>query len=275
MNETNEKVARAEDKPRTLIFVDILGFGAITSECQVRVRDWHDGRFSGSSTTQMQAWLNGFDAVVHQCVFQQPDYGCVQMMLFSDCAYLVFENSLGAALIAAKLMRSFILRCVPVRIGIGKGTFYSIELSTSTNVGNVVVSKSRFMGTAVVGAYSAEDCGGKGMRIFLDSSLDEDLPYVRSRVKTVRLPQALKQVQWELDYLYESQPIAREHEVEENDLKLFDTVARMKDPEATRGVQLQYTETLKAMSRMRKANSRKPVRLNRLEYGGPVNSDWC
>lgn len=259
MNETEQKIIRNEDKPRTLIFVDILGFGAITNDCGVRVRDWNDGRFSGSSTTQMQAWLNGFDAVVHQCVFQQPDYGCVQAMLFSDCAYLVFENSLQAALIAVSLMRGFILHRIPVRMGVGKGTFYSVELSTSTNVGNAVVSKSRFMGTAVVHAHSAEKCGGKGMRIFLDSSVEEDFQSVRSRVKTIRLPQALKQVQWELDYLSESKPIPREHEVEENDRKLFDTVSSMKDPQSSGDVQAQYTETLEAMGRMRQVNGRKPV----------------
>lgn len=208
----------------------------------------------------MQAWLNGFDAVLHQCVFQQPDYGCVQAMLFSDCAYLAFENSLGAALIAASLMRGFILHSVPVRIGIGRGTFYSIELSTSTNVGNAIVSKSRFMGTAVTRAYSAEQCGGKGTRIFLDSSVDEDLPCIRSRVKTVRLPQPLKQVQWELDYLYESGPIAREQEVEDSDRKLFDRVARMKNEKSSLDVQTQYAETLEAMNRMRQVNNRKPIR---------------
>ncbi len=266
MSENDEKVARGEDKPRTLIFLDILGFGAITNECQVRVRDWHDGGFSGSSTTQMQAWLNGFDAVLHHCVFQQPDYGCVQAMLFSDCAYLVFENSLQAALIAVSLMRGFILRSIPVRMGIGKGTFYSIELSTSTNVGNAIVSKSRFMGTAVVHAHSAEQCGGKGVRLFLDSSVEEDFPSVRSRVKTIRLPQALKQVQWELDYLSESKPIAREHEVEENARKLFDAVSRMKDRQSSDDVQAQYTETLEAMGRMRQANSRKPVDLSTLKH---------
>lgn len=266
MSENDEKVARAEDTPRTLIFVDILGFGAITNECQVRVRDWRDSGFSGSSTTQMQAWLNGFDRVVHQCVFQQPDYGCVQAMLFSDCAYLVFERSLQAALIAVSLMRGFILSRIPVRMGIGRGTFYSIELSTSTNVGNAVVSKSRFMGTAVVHAHSAEQCGGKGMRIFVDSSVEEDFQAVRSRVKTMRLPQALKQVQWELDYLSEAKPIAREHEVEESDCKLFETIAQMKDPQSSKDVQAQYTETLEAMGRMRQINGRKSVDPNTLKH---------
>jgi hypothetical protein len=267
MNKNEEKIARDEDKPKTLIFVDILGFGAITTESQTRVRDYSDGRFSGSSTTLMQAWLNGFDAVLHHCVFQQPDYGCVQAMLFSDCAYLVFEHSLGAALIAANLMRNFILHQVPVRMGIGKGTFYSIELSTSTNVGNAVVSKSRFMGTAVVGAYSAEQCGGKGMRIFLDSSVDKDLQLIGSRIKAIRLPEPLDRVQSELDYLYESQPIAREHEVEDNDRKLFDTIARMNSPQSSQQVHAQYNETLEALNRMRQANSRKLVDLNILEHG--------
>jgi 7,8-dihydro-6-hydroxymethylpterin-pyrophosphokinase len=82
-------------------------------------------------------------------------------------------------------------------------------------------------------------------------------------------------VKWELDFLYESRPIGKEQEVESNDRELFNRVARMKDPEWPQDVLSQYTETLEAMNRMRKANSRSLVDLDGLEYGGPVNSLWC
>ena len=273
----NDENARAEDKLQTLIFVDILGFAAITNQYRVRVQEWRDeaSGFTGASTTEMQNRLNRFNTVMDKCVNEERVNGGVQAMLFSDCAFLVFDTSLRAALIAVGLMRSFILYGVPVRMGLGKGTFYNIEHSTSTNVGNVTVSKSRFIGTAVVRAHAAEQCGGKGMRIFLDSSLDDDLPCVRQRIKTMSLSKSLKEVKWELDFLYESGPIAKELEVEAKDRELFNRVAQMKNPEWPRSVQLQYMETLEAMNHMRKANSRNLVELDRLEYGGPVNSVWC
>ena len=277
MSGKDGKPAKAEDIPLTLIFVDILGFAAITNQYRVRVQEWHDeaSGFSGASTTEMQNRLNRFNTALDKCVIEQSINGGIQAMLFSDCAFLVFDTSLRAAIVAADLMRSFILKGVPVRMGLGKGTFYNIEHSTSTNVGNVTVSKSRFVGTAVVLAHAAEQCGGKGMRIFLDASLDDDLPCVRQRIKTIPFSKPLNDVKWELDFLYESRPIGKEQEVESNDRELFNRVARMKDPEWLQDVLSQYTETIEAMNRMRKANSRSLVDLDGLEYGGPVNSLWC
>ena len=269
-------MARHEDEPRALIFVDILGFEAITNVYQVRVQDFgpNEHGFTGSSTTEMSNRINRFNTVLDRCVFEETLTGGIQAMLFSDCAFLVFETSLRAAVVAAGLMRDFIKRGVPVRMGIGKGTFYDIEYVTNTNVGSVTVSKSRFIGTAVVRAHASEQCGGKGMRIFLDSSLEEDLPSVRRRIKTLPLARPAKGVNWELDYLHESAPASEQQKVEAADRELFDKVAWLKNPEWPRKVQRHYTETLAAMNRMRTANSRKPVNLRKLKYGGPVDIMW-
>jgi hypothetical protein len=158
----NDENTRAEDKPQILIFVDILGFAAITKQYQVRVQEWRDeaSGFSGASTTEVQGRLNRFNTVMDECVIEESLYGGVQAMLFSDCAFVVFDTSLCVVLIAVCLLCSFILYGVPVRMGLGKGTFYNIDHSTSTNVGNVTVSKSRFIGTAGVRAHAAEQCGG-------------------------------------------------------------------------------------------------------------------
>jgi hypothetical protein len=271
-----EKTVRLEDQPRTLIFVDILGFGAITNEYQVRVRHSRDesSGFSGSSTTEMQGQINRFNNVLDKCIFDETVNGGIQAMLFSDCAFLVFDNSLRAAVVAAILMRSFIKKGVPVRMGLGKGTFYDIEYSTRTDGGTVTISKSRFIGTAVVHARDAEHCGGKGMRIFLNESVEEDLLLIRKRIKTISLVKPLKGVRWELDYLYESRPMAEEQKLEADDRDLFEKVARLKNPDWTRDVQRHYAETLCAMNRMRKANSRKLLNLRKLDYGGPVDTMW-
>jgi hypothetical protein len=47
-------------------------------------------------------------------------------------------------------MRAFIRRGVPVRMGIGKGTFYDMEYATITTA-----DQSRFYGTAVFPTGSA------------------------------------------------------------------------------------------------------------------------
>ena len=171
-------------------------------------------------------------------------------------------------------MRKFILNGVPVRMGLGKGTFYNIEHSTSTNLGNMTVNKSRFIGTAVVRAHAAEQCNGKGMRVFLHTSLDEDIPVIRHRVKTVAIAKCLKRVKWELDFLYEPRPIREERKVEAKDRELFERVARMQNSEWPKRIRLHYSETLDAMNRMRKANNRQLVDLTKLKYGGPENSMW-
>lgn len=264
-----KKKARSEDRPRVLIFADILGFAALTKEFRVRVQDLRHG----SSTTELSDRANRFNTVLDQCIFNQGFVGNIQAMIFSDCAFLAFENSLQAVLFAVDLMRNMIKRGVPVRMGIGKGTFYDIEHSTKTDMKRAT-NKSRFIGTSVVSAHEAEQCGGKGMRIFLDASVEEDLPLIQSRIKTIKLAKPRKGINWELDYLNESRPIRDEDKVESADRELFEKVARLKDPKWPRKIGRQYTETLAAMNRMRIVNSRKPINLRKLQYGGPVGTLW-
>jgi hypothetical protein len=188
---------RPEDEERTLKFVDILGFKAITEAYEVRVEDYgpDEKGFTGSGTTEMPNRVNRFNNVVDTCVLEESFRGGVSAMLLSDCAFLVFDNSLRAAITATEMMRMFMRRGVPVRMGIGKGTFYDIEYSTNTTHGSMMVSKSRFVGTAVVRAHAAELCGGKGMRIFLHSSMESDLSSIQKRVLPMTLAKPLNGVQ--------------------------------------------------------------------------------
>jgi hypothetical protein len=264
--------ARTEDEPRVLLFVDILGFEAITREIRVRVEDYpvDERGFTGSGTTELQGRFVRFSNVHDRHVFEEGFSGGVQAMLFSDCAFLVYENALRGALAAVQLMRHFIKRGVPVRIGLGKGTFYDMEYTTTaTGDQSRVVSKSRFYGTAVIHAHAAEQCGGKGMRIFLHTSLDEDLPLIRNRLRPMKLRRPLKAVNHELDYLHEERPALEEPSPDEKDRELFAKVALLKNPAWPKKVLRQYTETFAAMNRMRKANSRKPVAAHRLPLNAP------
>ena len=109
------------------------------------------------------------------------------------------------------------------------------------------------------------------MRIFLDSSMDEDLVAIRQRVRMMPLRRTLDGVKWELDYLHEPRPAGAQPTIDAADQELFDKVARLKNPKWPMRVQRHYTQTLAAMNRMRVANSRKRVNLRKLRYGGPVD----
>jgi hypothetical protein len=64
------EIQASEDQPRSLIYVDILGFAATTNQYKVRVRNFRDEEsgFSGASTTEMQGRINRFNTVLDQCV---------------------------------------------------------------------------------------------------------------------------------------------------------------------------------------------------------------
>lgn len=265
---------RSEDRPRTLVYVEILGFKAIAESYHFRVQDSgpDEQGFLHSWATELQNRSNRFDRVLDQCVFNETLNGGMQVLLFSDCAFLVFETSLQAAVVSTRLMRDFIKEKVPVRMGLGKGTFYDIEYVTRTNADPVLVSKSRFIGTAVVRAHAAEQCGGKGMRVFLDASLEGDLTSIRQQIKVLQLTRPLRNAKWELDYLNESRPASENEAVEKADHDLFESIANLKDPKLPPNVRRHYTQTLAAMNRMRKVNSRKTISFRNLMRAAPDGS---
>ena len=261
---------RDEDQEQTLIFVDLLGFAALLEKYPCRIEDAPptDDGYKVVHTAPTQSQFNRFDQVLDHSI-QQRDGG-ITAMLFSDCAFLNPDNSLRAALIATKLMRNFIKAGVPVRMGIGKGTFYSFGYSTETGGDSMVVSKSRFIGTAVVRAHAAEQCGGKGMRIFVHPKVD-DLDS-RADFKILDLPEPFNGVKRELDYLCQSRSGQERSTVDVCDRALFSRVAAMKDPKAKLSIRKHYVDTLKALNRMRESRGRHPVNLRGLKYGITVDN---
>lgn len=127
--------------------------------------------------------------------------------------------------------------------------------STETS-GKTIVARSLFVGTAIINSHAAEQCGGKGMRIFVHSSLKEELSTIGRRVKILDLAKPYKDALWELDYLAERKPASQASLEEGNDRQLFDAIVEMNDPTAPLKVRRQYSETLKALNRMRLANSK-------------------
>lgn len=149
--------ARDEDAEHTLLYVDMLGFAALTRNHPkrvVRTVSEPDG-FVIDSTAPTQSRLVRFLAVIAGTVHHQRRYGSLQALIFSDCAFLDFGTTARTALVAVEMMRWFIAIRVPVRMGIGKGTFYQMNYAMETD-GKTTITESRFMGTAVVNAHAAE-----------------------------------------------------------------------------------------------------------------------
>jgi hypothetical protein len=142
--------------------------------------------------------------------------------------------------------------------GIGRGTFYPLTVSTE-NSASVLVSRSRFVGTAVINAHAAEQCGGKGLRIFVHPSATSDLQKFNGRINLLTLRTPFPSAALELDYLYEPTPALSTPSADTLDRELFAAVKEMKDPTAPFHVRRQYTETLNAMNAMRTANSRRRI----------------
>jgi len=252
---------RKENAEHTLIFADMLGFAALTEDFPKHLI--HSGPdeygFQHTSSAESFNTFNRFHRILDQSVFQHSLNGSVCALLFSDCAFLEFGNSLLAAVAATELMRNFILEKIPVRMGIGKGTFYPFMFSTELR-DSTIVSRSRFIGTAVVYAHAAEQCGGRGLRIFLHPSLRPDIATIQRRIRTMALAKPYRNACWELDFLYETKPAQEKPSAEEEDRSLFNAVLEMQAI-APKSVHRQYTQTITAMNGMRRENSRPAIRV--------------
>lgn len=244
----------------------MLGFAELTHRNPTRVLEWGPDQhgFTGSGTTELQSRVVRFHHLIDSVLSSQTGCGGVSAQVFSDCAYIDVTTSLRALHVAADFMRASILLDVPVRVGLGRGTYYSFKYSVE-NTGTDVVTKALFAGTAVVNAYSAERCGGKGCRIFVHPSVESDLDTSRSDNPLVPLPHELKGgIKSEVCYLpqevhvYEMDSRENRKRTVDQDLLLIRHVRQMMQQSEPMDdtVRLQYAETFSAIDRMRQRLSR-------------------
>jgi len=148
---SQNKFHGTEDEEHTLLYVDVLGFAALTKAYRTRVETHRDsGRGPvTSSITPIQSQIIGFHNAIDRCVYHETLSGQVAATLFSDSAFVDTGNTVSAALLAKDIMRECTKSRVPVRMGLGRGTFYPLNFSTESS-GRVQISRSRFVGTTVV-----------------------------------------------------------------------------------------------------------------------------
>jgi predicted neutral ceramidase superfamily lipid hydrolase len=114
-----------ESENRAVLYLDLLGFAALTEE---------NPHYFMSEPVQRSSWptwptnlavsrLSMFHQVLEFHISgERPNHA----MVFSDCAFAVFYTPCACADFATVLMREFLDVKVPVRMGLGYGTFRAI-----------------------------------------------------------------------------------------------------------------------------------------------------
>ena len=156
-------------------YLDLLGFRSLLTRRPELARPY------GWDLSEPLGMFNAFHSTLDAYALNSLDSHCERFFSWSDCCFLDFgsltdprnpEHQSGAlyraVLDAARLMQRFIMRQVPVRIGIGLGSFETIvaRQQFEEQRKRLIVS-SRFLGTAVMNAYFAERYSPRGLRILL------------------------------------------------------------------------------------------------------------
>ena len=230
-----------ESDKRAVVYLDLLGFAALVEAnpqyFATELVDHPSLRTSSANAAAQRLAL--FHQVLESNIAsERPNHATV----FSDCGFGVFYTPKACADFAVALMQDFLRVKVPVRMGLGFGTFSAIG-TTSSITGRSTVVRAMFGGTSIVRAAAAEKCGGKGMRIFAHTSFSELFKVNRgdSDPKLLSIPKEFKSVSSELDYVSGADP----ERIDE-----WLASIRQMACSAAAEVQNHYSETLAALSRM-------------------------
>lgn len=252
---------------RVVGYMDMLGFGSLVRK--------HPGAFNvefdeeaevvSTSISKSSERFGRFHAVldkmaVHQLDASRPE----RMMIFSDCAFAIYDNALQAAVSMTAAMRQFLSWSIPVRMGIAKGTChferFSIESFETFNL-----TRSMFYGSGIVDAVQTEENAGAGCRMFLSKSLSiEDRGLIEGRLTVLPIPAPSSYAEYELNYLNEPDPTGAT-DPSNLDLRLYRGLTMLKSElrgDAPARVMEQYDESFALFNRMR-------ARLGRYEILAP------
>jgi hypothetical protein len=94
----------------------------------------------------------------------------IHSFLFSDSGFVASQSLVNIIDFCRWFLRSMITSQVPVRAGIGAGTFASFDINTRRTASGDFLVRCPFAGSAVVRAYRAESSGLRGLRCFVHPS---------------------------------------------------------------------------------------------------------
>jgi len=172
-------------------FVDILGFGSAIEELNLREhqqlrRALETGRLPASSKP---GWVYRRYADFREEFARQlqgaEEFGKLLKLrkgpiaiLFSDSAFFASSHPAQTLTFAEGLVTMLYYQHVPVRAGIGAGSFSLVDVSLNSRVGGAQATAA-FLGSAVVRAYRAESSGVKGLRVLVHPSACQGLHALR------------------------------------------------------------------------------------------------
>ncbi len=125
----------------------------------------------------------------------------VSALVFSDSVYFKSQNLSDLSEVCVRTVRHCLRSFVPLRIGVGFGSFVAYRFSTDTSPERTLHS-SQFLGSAVVNAYRAESGGSKGIRVIGGRSIEQGLTEPNLRRMWLPLTSASENAAFELNYLY-------------------------------------------------------------------------
>lgn len=165
------------DDGKFVLFLDLLGFTQFVRQSfQVPVESEADAdaarKHFRSAQREVDRMYGRFQRHLGAMLRRppRPVTAPTLSMVFSDCAYAVFERAEDAERFAISAMRSFVRNDMPVRMGLAYGSFQAYEFATETLPSGGRLSAAPFMGTAVIDAYRAESSGVKGLRVLVHPS---------------------------------------------------------------------------------------------------------
>lgn len=242
-----------------VLFADILGFSRLVKEYGQVLIPMHSRRhFShpdrnmldigfAAATDLLVARFTAFHRIVDDVADLMLQFNKAHAMVFSDSFYMASGNIDVVAAFAQATMREFIAAGVPVRMGLGFGSFLLNRSSVDTSAMSGMRQSLEFLGTGVIHAFNAEGCGLKGLRIFLHPSVREHL---NARIETRILPldPSNEEAFAELNYLLTPGSTSLQ-DTDKTDNSLMQAVKKMEGI-APADKRIYYSETGAAIERM-------------------------
>ncbi len=176
MQSTIKSASGIQDSNCVVLFADMLGFTALTEANPIEVHKLRarplpmnlDDILTRNPLTKA-FW--SFHYSLKWAIMTAEMSHALTAISFSDSVFIATAHFFEAARIAVNLSHSMLSQKVPVRMGIAFGSFAALRFRSdvSADAGD---HAAQFLGTAVVRAYQAEECGIKGMRILLHPSVE-------------------------------------------------------------------------------------------------------
>jgi hypothetical protein len=242
-----------------VLFLDLLGFADLVEQASDIESFKRRGAIEPSEVFLKQHALTSksdaaslflqFHEILGRKIDVYTKHG-ITAITFSDSAFIHFPTSYHVIAFSASLMRALILARVPVRMGIGAGSFRVLRFD-SEDFGKGHVHTAQFLGTAVVNAYRAERCGLTGMRIFLHPTMRK-IAREQADVRTLYLAETNADTYAEVNYVFirdMKRRVSTAEQLSSRHRQLKEAVAAMREG-APASKKHYYDNTRRALNRM-------------------------